>query len=71
LYLDGKCLLQLTNIWIVQSLDLLAMIEFVILPDLMVNFAKFLIYQTRMGQLAIARSWWPNHFLDPIPMFKW
>ncbi len=47
----GIGLLQLTNQFIFQPLDLLTMIGFIILLGLVVNNAILLVYQTRMGQL--------------------
>ncbi|WP_286271004.1 efflux RND transporter permease subunit [Thalassotalea hakodatensis] len=46
----GIALLQITNLFIFQPLDLLTMIGFVILLGLVVNNAILLVYQTRIGE---------------------
>ncbi len=46
----GIGMLQLTNIFIFQPLDLLTMIGFIILLGLVVNNAILLVYQTRLGE---------------------
>lgn len=46
----GIALLQVTNLFIFQPLDLLTMIGFVILLGLVVNNAILLVYQTRIGE---------------------
>jgi hydrophobic/amphiphilic exporter-1 (mainly G- bacteria), HAE1 family len=48
--IGGIALLQLTNLFIFQPLDLLTMIGFVILLGLVVNNAILLVYQTRIGE---------------------
>ncbi len=48
--IGGISLLQITNLFIFQPLDLLTMIGFVILLGLVVNNAILLVYQTRIGE---------------------
>lgn len=48
--IGGIGLLQITNLFIFQPLDLLTMIGFVILLGLVVNNAILLVYQTRIGE---------------------
>jgi multidrug efflux pump subunit AcrB len=48
--IGGIALLQITNLFIFQPLDLLTMIGFVILLGLVVNNAILLVYQTRIGE---------------------
>ncbi|WP_444996656.1 efflux RND transporter permease subunit [Aliikangiella sp. IMCC44359] len=48
--IGGIGVLQLTNYFIFQPLDLLTMIGFVILLGLVVNNAILLVYQTRIGE---------------------
>lgn len=48
--IGGISVLQLTNYFIFQPLDLLTMIGFVILLGLVVNNAILLVYQTRIGE---------------------
>ena len=48
--IGGIGFLQLTNLVILQPLDLLTMIGFVILLGLVVNNAILLVYQTRVGE---------------------
>jgi multidrug efflux pump subunit AcrB len=55
--IGGFGMLQVTNLFIFQPLDLLTMIGFVILLGLVVNNAILLVYQTRIGQLSgLART---------------
>lgn len=46
----GIAVLQLTNLFVFQPLDLLTMIGFIILLGLVVNNAILLVYQTRLGE---------------------
>jgi multidrug efflux pump subunit AcrB len=48
--IGGIGVLQLTNLFIFQPLDLLTMIGFIILLGLVVNNAILLVYQTRVGE---------------------
>lgn len=48
--IGGIGVLQITNIFIFQPLDLLTMIGFIILLGLVVNNAILLVYQTRLGE---------------------
>ncbi|WP_144395483.1 efflux RND transporter permease subunit [Pleionea sediminis] len=48
--IGGIGLLQVTNLFIFQPLDLLTMIGFIILLGLVVNNAILLVYQTRVGE---------------------
>ncbi len=48
--IGGLGLLQITDLFIFQPLDLLTMIGFIILLGLVVNNAILLVYQTRLGE---------------------
>ncbi len=48
--IGGIGVLQITNVFIFQPLDLLTMIGFIILLGLVVNNAILLVYQTRLGE---------------------